>query len=571
MAEPQLKPFQDRLELVRSFVLEGEPLTLSRERQAEFQERITELEQRFRFVQDESLLVGFVGGTGVGKSTLLNALAKESIASTSQRRPHTDRVLLYRHRETPAPDFLSELELSYQDLPHTAFAIKRIILLDLPDFDSIVSSHRETVLALINRLDLLVLVTSPEKYADREMYDFLERIPQAKSNFYFLLNKVDRIVDPGDGLKQPSIQELVAHYQSLLTNSLGSASGTNPPMVYLISALEPATGQSPSPWNQFVHFEEHLFQQRTIKQISRIKTENLQSELSHLMTALQEERRQAEEAGRVIAAIVNELQQDPGLWNSSIPDILGPWLEKRVLRHSAGWPEPSPLYGPARLIQRTVQAWRQTRTEGPQEQALELPSELVSGLTMRVEHIQDYTLTRLAQHGLPEAIRNRVRAGIAAGKRIEGITSRWLMQIYNSLAVSEKRPFVLFRLKQRLAVWLLTLVLILVLGGVRNWTAFVQKPGVGDLLHLALTTVEQLFSPQGLAALICYALLMLFLGVRFYQGWAVQAARSRQKRIRSLFEELGRDWNQEREVVLAEISRIGRELEEYGARLKSGF
>ena len=47
----------------------------------------------------ENLYVGILGGTGVVKSTLINALAREKISDPSDKRPFTDRAVLYRHKD----------------------------------------------------------------------------------------------------------------------------------------------------------------------------------------------------------------------------------------------------------------------------------------------------------------------------------------------------------------------------------------------------------------------------------------------------------------------------------------
>ena len=66
--------------------LRGETALL-RTRLAELRER----EQRL----DDVLLVALVGGSGVGKSTLLNALAGDQIAETSEMRPCTSLPTVY--------------------------------------------------------------------------------------------------------------------------------------------------------------------------------------------------------------------------------------------------------------------------------------------------------------------------------------------------------------------------------------------------------------------------------------------------------------------------------------------
>ena len=49
----------------------------------------------------EALYIGILGGTGVGKSTLINALARKEISERSDKRPFTDRAVIYRHKDTP--------------------------------------------------------------------------------------------------------------------------------------------------------------------------------------------------------------------------------------------------------------------------------------------------------------------------------------------------------------------------------------------------------------------------------------------------------------------------------------
>ena len=58
---------------------------------------LTRLGERF----DTALVVVFAGGTGVGKSTLLNTVAGRRISDTSVKRPCTTAPLVYHHRVVP--------------------------------------------------------------------------------------------------------------------------------------------------------------------------------------------------------------------------------------------------------------------------------------------------------------------------------------------------------------------------------------------------------------------------------------------------------------------------------------
>ena len=70
----------------------------SEDRLSFFQEMARELSEKARS-DCEALYVGLIGGSGVGKSTLINAIAGEQISRPSDRRPFTDKIVTYRHKE----------------------------------------------------------------------------------------------------------------------------------------------------------------------------------------------------------------------------------------------------------------------------------------------------------------------------------------------------------------------------------------------------------------------------------------------------------------------------------------
>ena len=121
---------------------------------------------RSRFPGDAYLLA-LVGGTGVGKSTLLNALAGAEVSTTSARRPTTADPVAWvpAERSADLTELMSWLGVT-QIREHDGAALADVAILDLPDVDSIASAHRAKVDALLPRVDAVAWILDPQKYSD---------------------------------------------------------------------------------------------------------------------------------------------------------------------------------------------------------------------------------------------------------------------------------------------------------------------------------------------------------------------------------------------------------------------
>jgi hypothetical protein len=141
-------------------------------------------------VERPLLVIVFMGGTGVGKSTLLNALAGGRIAQSSFTRPTTRDPVVYYH-ESVRPDRLDPALQQCRLIPHDRPELEQKILVDTPDLDSNDISNREKLQRVLPVADVVLYVGSQEKYHDRLGWDlFLQQ--RKRRAFAFVLNKWDR-------------------------------------------------------------------------------------------------------------------------------------------------------------------------------------------------------------------------------------------------------------------------------------------------------------------------------------------------------------------------------------------
>lgn len=149
-----------------------------------------------RALSDEHTVVGFFGATGSGKSSLFNAVAGADLAATHVRRPTTSEPLAAIWQPEGASDLLDWLEVRQRKELAGAFdsQVGPLILLDLPDFDSVRSEHREIAARLAEQVDVLVWVVDPEKYADAVIHrDFIAPHASHRSVTLAVLNKADQL------------------------------------------------------------------------------------------------------------------------------------------------------------------------------------------------------------------------------------------------------------------------------------------------------------------------------------------------------------------------------------------
>ncbi len=146
------------------------------------------------------LTVVLMGGTGVGKSTLMNALAGGAVARASFTRPTTRDPVVYYH-ESVKPDRLDPALRQCRLVPHDRASLAQKVIIDTPDLDSNDLANREKLYHVLPVADVVLYVGSQEKYHDDIGWQlFLQQ--RKRRAFAFVLNKWDRCVHgAGSGLR----------------------------------------------------------------------------------------------------------------------------------------------------------------------------------------------------------------------------------------------------------------------------------------------------------------------------------------------------------------------------------
>ena len=142
-------------------------------------------------------VVAIAGATGSGKSTLFNALVGSDVATVGVRRPTTS-VAQAAVFGGGAEELLDWLEVPRRHAV-PASELDGLVLLDLPDHDSVEAAHRREVDRLVEVVDTFLWVVDPQKYADAALHQqYLSRFAAHGAVTIVALNKVDTVTDPAD-------------------------------------------------------------------------------------------------------------------------------------------------------------------------------------------------------------------------------------------------------------------------------------------------------------------------------------------------------------------------------------
>ncbi len=215
------------------------------------------------------LIVAFLGGTGVGKSTLLNRLAGKAVARTGVIRPTSKEVTLFHHTSVKIAQLPKNLPVEKIKIAlHTEESKKDVIWIDMPDFDSTEKSNQGLVLEWVPHIDILVYVVSPERYRDNKTWQLL-LAEGGKHAWVFVLNQADRA-------QAEQYQDFIKQLEK---------AGFKEPLVYQTSCVEHKDAGQIDEFDALQTTIQSLANKNSIAQLEARGLHARKQELSHALTA----------------------------------------------------------------------------------------------------------------------------------------------------------------------------------------------------------------------------------------------------------------------------------------------
>lgn len=141
--------------------------------------------------QDAPLLVVVAGPTGSGKSTLINSLAEKEVSSPGALRPTTRNPVVWCHsRYADRYSRIGSVDCTVVADDHPL--LDDLALVDTPDIDSYVAEHRRVTTRILLQADVVVFLTSAQRYADAVPWQVLGEVDDRGSVVVYVLNRLSR-------------------------------------------------------------------------------------------------------------------------------------------------------------------------------------------------------------------------------------------------------------------------------------------------------------------------------------------------------------------------------------------
>lgn len=140
---------------------------------------------------DAPLLVVVAGPTGSGKSTLVNSLAEREVSRPGPLRPTTRQPVVWCHHRL-ADRYETIGSVACRVVPDDHPLLEDLTVVDTPDIDSYVADHRMVTIEILRHADVVVFLTSAQRYADAVPWEILAGIDRRGSAVLYVLNRLTK-------------------------------------------------------------------------------------------------------------------------------------------------------------------------------------------------------------------------------------------------------------------------------------------------------------------------------------------------------------------------------------------
>lgn len=281
-------------------------------------------------------ILAILGGTGTGKSTLLNRLLGKDFSAASVRRTHTAGPIAILGGGQTLPDNwlgMDQHPIDNSQLPargepnfltvvsSDSELLHRLTLIDTPDLDGDQSVHHAQADRVFRWADAVLFVVTPEKYQMTELLPYYRMARRYAIQSLHAMNKAEEQVVVDDYLRQMENPPLFAVARD--------DSGYVPPAEMRLEALRTSIGELT------ITRDEKGLANRVADLVSRLSDQ--------LIEPMRSDRR---EADRVVGSLQALQATAPGVDVNPLTQQLQRRLQKRSVLY---------LMGPNRMLERVRQ------------------------------------------------------------------------------------------------------------------------------------------------------------------------------------------------------------------------
>ncbi|MGD9126668.1 MAG: 50S ribosome-binding GTPase [Planctomycetia bacterium] len=291
--------------------------------------RLIERTQKLRIRLESPLIVATLGGTGTGKSTLINALVGEEVTTTGRQRPTTMQPTLITRPDLD-PEQLGIDPATVSWISRDTEALSDLVLLDCPDPDTTEDMlAADTNLAhlrmLLPHCDVILVTTTQQKYRSARVAEELARAARGAS-LVFVQTHADTDTDIRDD------------WREILGESY------EPGQLFFVNSLEAFTDTSTGrpPRGEFARLQELLTRELAGTASTRIRRANFLDLLDETLNSI--EKRLGEGT-----APIRQLREQIEAQRKKLAVKLGRQMHDELLANRRQWEN--------RLLGRVISRW----------------------------------------------------------------------------------------------------------------------------------------------------------------------------------------------------------------------